>query len=306
MLKQKTKIRLGLVSFAAVLITVSCYFLPVSADTGNTNFEVNVQESLAVTITTPSSGATGNIGDFLRNEVVVSVFSNSSSGCTSSMKVNGSSTALAHASKENTTIPTLSSISTRENFPANYWGYSLDDTTAGSTSSTYSAMQTTDIPLPNITWAAGTTGSNTQNIYFGAKADISKPSGTYTGTVVISVVTGADSTTPATDNDTSGTNPTYDNTVYTSDTPSGRTVYTTTSSDSQAGTDTTTTIVSKGDTRATYANPQGVNTVSNISSGSGLATGLAVTASIAAASGIFFFILAKRDDDDDEEEEEGA
>ena len=52
-----------------------------------------------------------------------------------------------------------------------------------------------------------------------------------------------------------------------------------------------------------YQDPQGVmsNTSSKISTNSALATGLALTATVAATSGMFLVIAARREGEDDEE-----
>ena len=96
-----------------------------------------------------------------------------------------------------------------------------------------------------------------------------------------------------------GDNPSYN--------PSNNTTSYTTVAHS-GSTTTTTTEVSGGDNRSGYVAPQGVTstTTTNIGEGTPLATGLVITSTVAAASGIAFFIIAKRrkDDEDEEEEEE--
>lgn len=315
----------------------------------NLTFQVNVQEALSVSITAPQDGASGTPGDeagtwstgFLRNTVTLEVSSNNSTGFTASMYANTAATgntSLVNQSLATATLPTLTSSVTRGDFPDNYWGYSLDttgddaststytyngkvynETTAGNDSSYYHPLTDSSNPVTVLT---GTTGSSvasgTRDIYFGASADLSQASGTYSGTVVISVVTGE-----VKDNNSSGSEPTTptdpatssddtaNDSVATYDSSNGRsrTIYTTTSSDatSSPATTTTTTEISAGDTTSSYASPQGVieqTYSSNIATGNSLATGFAVAASVAAASGLFFFIAAKRRDDDDDEEEE--
>ena len=283
----------------------------------NTTFQVNVKEALSVSITTPSEWASGTptttaATDLLRNKVSVDVISNNGVGFTATM--NATTTDLVNNSKSTVTLPTLTESTTSGDFPANYWGYSLNTTGGTAENPTYNGKiyNETDegnsnsyyhpIPTTLATILTGR-GHATRDIYFGAKADISQASGTYSGTVVISVVTGEvndnnGSDAPSTPTDpatpiSSGDNPSYDSTAK-------RTVYTTTS-----GT-TTTTQVSDGDNR-NYYDPQGVTTSnysSNVSDSSPLAIGLASAAAVAAVSGGIFFILAKRKKDDDEEEEQ--
>ena len=306
----------------------------VSADE-TTTFQVNVVETLSVSVTTPDSShwasgtpTSSSATDFLRNTVSLNIATNNTTGFTAMMYADTSAdnhTSLINTTKSSETLPTLLESSTRGSFPANYWGYSLNttgdttsnttyngkiynETTAGDSSSYYHSLPTSSAPATVLTSDEGAT----RDIYFGAKADISQASGTYAGTVIISVVTGLvndnndsnDPVTPpdnpATDNDTSGsgTNPTYAETYGSSGT-SGWTVYTSTSSGTD--TETTTTQVSDGDVRSIYPLGATEKTTSNIETKSALATGLAITATTVAASGAFFFVAAKRREDDDEE-----
>lgn len=319
MLNKLSRIVIGIIGVTAIAIGTSQLFSIVFADeTGNTNFQVNVVEALSVAITVPDNAATGNVNEFLRNRVQLSVSSNNAAGFTASMTTETSNTALAHESKQTFTIPTLASSSTRSSFPVNRWGYSLGTTPTGvsitygetvngnNSSNYYPLVGSGSTPITLLYSASATSGS--QDIYFGAKADMTKASGTYNGTVVISVVSGAINnntnpvtpTDPATPNDPSNpaTNPSYDST-------NNRTVYTTVSSTTGSNpTTTTTTQVTQGDTRSSYASPAGVQeyTASSINDSVPLATGLAVTATVAATTGLLFFVVAKRDEDDDEEE----
>lgn len=328
----------GLFSIASAIAIYTNPILPVSAD--NVNFTVNVAESLAVSLTSPIDGSTTNTGGpgtFLRDSVLLSVFSNTSSGSAAGFTATmyeENSTNLTHTNNDylktvnggtDVTVPTLTSSSARSSFPAGHWGYSLEgtvtgvdsvtynETTAGNDSSNYYAMTTSASPITVL--SSATAGSAERHIFFGAKPTASQPSGTYAGTVTINVVTGTiDETTnpvipvdPAVNEDTSTTNPSY---AYYS-APANRTVYTsrstTPASGSEPATETTTTIVSSGDTRASYANPAGETNKTlasvNTDSGSPLAYGLAAAAGVAATSGILFLVLAKRDKDDEEEEQ---
>ena len=324
----------------SIVAAVATYTLPIkTASAEETNFTVNIAESLAVSLTTPiddTANNTGDPGDFLRNSVELSVFSNTSTGSaagyTATMYEEGSSTNLVHTNNDylktingnvDVTVPTLSSSSVRSSFPAGRWGYSLEgtytgdagtynETIAGNDNSNYYAMTNSSSPITVL--KSTTAGSGTRNIFFGAKASPSNPSGTYAGTVIINVVTGIIDeatnptvpTNPAIDQPTTPSNPI----AYNYDSTNNRTVYTsvstTTGTAPNPDTETTTTIISSGDTTATYSNPLGETerTMASVSTGSPLALGLAAAAGVAATSGIIFFILAKRRDDDDEEEEE--
>ena len=291
----------------------------------SSDFEVKVAGTLSVSVTTPDEWAAGDAGTFLRNTVKLSVATNDGNGFTASM-YSSNTTDLSNTSKRTVKLPTLASSTVKSSFPDNYWGYSLKngsynsntygETDAGSASSRYYPLVSSS--ASPITVLTGTSSAE-QNIYFGAKANAAQAAGTYTGTVLISVVTGTvndDSSSPsynptppvnpATNNDTTANQATWiPDQAASSDHTRGRTVYYTTSNSVADSTTTTTTQVTTGDVRSSYANPAGVTTrtTSNINDSS-LALGLATTASVAAASGIFFFILAKRREEDEEDEEQ--
>lgn len=338
MLKTKTKVKTGFVvalSIATGFAASKMVPQNVKADDSKgMTFNVNVVESLSVTITTPTEWASGNINTLLRNKVNLEVSSNNPHGFTTSMYTPNTDAALMHEDITTTAgvIPTLGSTTSRAAFPANSWGYSVDDTDAGSDSSNYNAMVNTPsapITLSDLSSQSATTLSHA--VYFGAKADSTKAAGTYNGDVVISVVTGEVTenngsnpitpTNPATpaDDTTPGDGTVNGNTTATYDSTNNRSVYTSRSSGSTSGrtgygyntpnatstpVDTTETTVIEGE----YTAPLGVTesknlgeTTSNIVGVSPLAIGLATTAGVAATSGLIFFALAKRDDDDDEE-----
>ena len=304
-----------------------------------TDFRVNVQDSLSVSLTTPSSSAVGNVDTFLRNTVNLSVTSNVTNGFTASMyssSSNASSTKtdLAHTTLGSSyVIPTLASSTKRSSFPSNYWGYSLKsasldgktygETDPGSSNSYYYPLTASTASPIIVLSAASGTKNGTQSIYFGAKASIAKASGTYSNTVVFNVVTGAIDTnnpitptnpvTPSVDVPNNST-ATYTGSTGTGATQgvgisgsTGTTVYTTTSNST---TNTTNTTVSGGDVTSTYQNAQGVQstkgaaaTEASAMSGSEQPVALAVAAGTLAAAGVAFFVLAKKRDDDDDDEE---
>lgn len=320
--------------------------------TENMTFEVGVDDSLSVSLSTPESGATGNPNTFLRNQVDLEVTSNASNGFTASMyssdENSGSTkTNLTHTSLgDSYSISTLSSSSTKSDFPTNSWGYSLKsasmdgktygETDAGNNSSTYYPLTDSSTSPIKLLAASAGTKSGSQSIYFGAKANSDKPSGTYKNTVVISVVTGTIDTDANPTTPTNPVNPTTDIpndnvATYTGETgtgatqgvgtsgTTGTTVYTTSTTRTNSTTgvvsNVTTTEVSGGDNRSTYTNPHGAFSATgndkmttfastNTQESSALPMGLAVTAGVSAAAGALFFILAKKSDDDDEEQDE--
>ena len=317
----KTKIASAVTLAVAAPVAVANIIAPAYADNPqNVDFNVNVTEVLTVSITDPASWASGElsnkvgdryVSDLLRNKVNVSASTNNPVGVTVSMYTNN--TNLVNQANNTITIPTLASTTTAGNFPTNYWGYSLNDN-GSNTEANYGALTTSASPIRVFTTVGtASTSSGSQDIYFGAKADDTKDSGTYEQTVYFAAVTGTITEdnpevpvnpAPATP-DPIDNNPSYDSTVGSTN---GTTTYTTrttsgTGTSSTSGkTKTTTTEVSSGNTTSSYAAAQGVTTKSGIDGGSSVAIALGVASAVAATSGIFFFVAAKRRKDDDDEE----
>ncbi len=305
MLKTKTKVKICFVGILSITAGVHAgSIVATKAADSEATFQVNVVESLSVSVSAPRDGASGSMGTFLRNTVNLSVTSNNANGFTASMYA--TNTNLTNSSAGNSeTIPTMTTTSTRENFGVsqiNHWGFSLDDTTAGSASSTYSPVQTSSSPTKLLSTTG--IGSGSTSIYFGTQTNAAQAAGTYAGSVVIAVVSGTiDDDNPVVPDDPAQPDDATDGKA-TYDSSKNRTVYSTTEESSD--TTKTTTEVSEGDTSNAYNNPKGVieHTTASIATGTSLATGLAVASAVAATSSIFFFILARRKKDDDEDEEE--
>lgn len=275
------------------------------------DFEVNIEEILTVSLTNPTSWASGNVDTLLRNKVTVSAMTNNYYGVTLSMYADNTDlrNVLSYSSTDSTSyIDTLdASTYTYSTFPSNAWGYSVEDADTAVTSASYLPITTSSNPVTLFTNTPGTSGTTySKDVFFGAKATSAKQSGTYAQTVNFVAVTGVIDTD---DNPVVPDNPSTDNSdseiasntaSYSSTT--GRTTYTTRGTNTTDDTTTTTTEVVNGDATSAYANAAGVT--SHSGNGSALATALAVAAGTMAVSGLFFFILAKRNDDDDEDEDE--
>ena len=323
-MQTKYKVIQGLAGIAVICSTImpQNIFSKVSAVTCpdgacNTNFQVNVKETISISITEPSTWARGNVDTFLRNKINVEVTTNNASGFVVGMNTASTETALVNTIQDTNTIPTLSSSWTRNSSVTNFWGYSLND---ASDNGTYNPMVGSNSSPIKI---FDSTQGSSKDVYFGAKADSTKASGTYLGTVVFSVVSDANNfpgtpenpSTPSAPQNPATPNSSEEVAVY-NPAPvggaNGTTTYTYRRTNTSAGTTTTTTQVSDGDNRTAYNGytpPQGVRqsseiTESNIANSSSLATTLATTSALAAAAGLGFFIIAKRREDDDEEEEE--
>ena len=310
----KTKMFGALVSLAS--LPLFCAVSASAADvTRNTNFQVNVADALSVRITTPDDWATGDTGQFLRNHINVYASTNCAAGLTATMTTKTTNTSLVNTRKNTFTIPTLANGTTVSAFPANRWGYSLEDTIAAiDPDAPYDPLVAPgDQSGPIEIYSLGEAGSFNQDVFFGAKADNTIASGTYANTVVFNFVTGVIQNDPN-EPDYNPVTPTNPSTDTTPNTPTynpttNRTTYTTVTHDDQNDTTSTTTEVTSGDTRSQYANPQGVKhkstTTTEVNDGNALATGLAVASAVAGATGFIFFIVGKRRKDEDEEENGG-
>lgn len=306
------KLAIFFLLFAAVILPFSIESTSLADTTSTTTFNVNVGEVLTVAITRPDTWASGAINTLLTNKVGVSVYSNNSDGFTATMKSSSATPNLENSADNTITIPTLTSASvtladasdSTNLFPADQWGYSIVTSGDSAPITYYKMAGSSDTP---ISIASGTTSAS-KDIYFAAKADNSVASGTYSNSVVISVVSGVidsdnpttptNPVTPETDTNQTDTTPTViANTDIGNSTPSttDHTIEVTTTSSNDGQNTTTTT--------ETYVPPQGVTTVVAVNEGTPLATGLAVTAGISAAAGVAFFILAKRKSYDEDEDD---
>jgi len=315
----------------AATAVISLLITPVSqVFASDATISVNAAEMLTIQVITPDSGAAGDPGDFLRNMVTIQVATNNPTGFTATMTSSSATTALTNQVDSNYTIPTLGSNTTRGAFPDNAWGYSVNDTSAGDSNSIYRPVAALNASAPSyIANVASNSTVTTRDVYFGTKATAAKASGTYSNTVVFNVVSGINTD----DTSQSGVTPTNPVTpssdpIPTDNTPTyvpgnvggsstGVTVYTSTSSSSGSGsgsgsggsgssasTTTTGTTVTRGDTTtSTYVSPAGVSNTVAVNEGTPLATGLAVTAGVAATTGVVFFVVAKRRQKDDDEEQ---
>lgn len=311
---------IGSIAIAAAVLS-SILITPASlvfAD--DTTVSVKAEEMLTVQVTTQDDNATGDPGDFLRDMVTLTVATNNDTGFTATMTASSSTTALTNQTDSSFTIPTLSANSARSAV-SDAWGFSLDDTAVGNDSSTYQPVVALGSSTPShIMNVASNSTYTSKDIYFGTRTTAAKASGTYSNTVVFNVVSGINTSDPTdpgvtpTDPVTPGDDPTpTDNTpTYVpgnaGGSATGATVYTRTSTSGDGTTTprttTTGTTVTRGNTTtSTYVSPAGVTNTA-VNEGTPLATGLAVTAGVAATAGIIFFIVAKRRRDDDEEEDQ--
>ena len=309
--KKIIKSSMVLTLILAAIFLSSSYSSDTSAtEQQDVDFEVDVSEALSVSITTPSSWASGSAGTFLRNKVTVDVVANNVQGFTASMIASDANAELKHSSK-NTSISTLNTSYACTNnitcpeFPSNKWGYTIDD---GINLNVYHPMVgSSGSPISLISTAESTQQNpiTSRDIYFGAKSDISQTAGTYSGTVVFYVVSGAVAAEQEQEQEPEPAAPSNSPEVTPAATPSSIASYSApATTNNTVPTATSTTTTSQGNTLDSYQEPAGVTNSSDIHDNSILTTGLAVAASVAATSGIILFIVAKRKKDDDAEEQQ--
>lgn len=310
MLKKITKICLSLSYILAAMAIFLPYPIKSALAGGSTDFKVDVEEMLSISITSPTEYASGNPGDFLRNKITVSASSNNAGGFVAGITAvkdsnNNPVTTLKSQAAGITPIPTLMSDVTCNSNCSNFadgstdgrWGYSITDT--DSSYGTYQGIPTSTI---NELFDSGTGSSRLNNksgdVYFGALAS-NAASGTYAGAVNIIVISGTteiatEPVNPAKPEDPSDDEPTYE------PAPVDKTVYTVVTEEDN-GKKTETSQVTNGDTTSPY--PLGEIEVSP-GSDSNLAVGLTVAAMVTATAGFIFFIVVKRRADDEDEEEQ--
>ena len=290
-------------------------------------FQVSVGEILTVDVAKPDTWTenTGEVSEFLTNKVSLTVSTNNTQGFQASMTTKTTETGLTNTTASSS-IPTLSSTNVAPaSFPTNTgaWGFGLT-ILGGAAPTAYNPLVAKNASVPSLIMQSTAAESKATDIYFGAKGAANTPSGKYSNTVLISVVSGVHDDTdpvtpvtplpdnpsePTTDNNNPGGTVAYNengaagnatgNTVYTNTYTSGTSPNTTTHTYSE---------ITSGNNTSNYNGyqyPQGVTTTTAaINEGTPLATGLAITAGVAAVAGVVFFLVAaKRRNDDDEEED---
>lgn len=157
------------------------------------DFNVDIDNILTITLDKTKTTATGTTNTFLRGSVNVGVASNNITGVNVTMTT-GKNTAEPYATDLkhtviDATIASLSSDTTRGNFPTGRWGYSLDDTTEGNDASLYRPVVPLDSAVPITIISSNVATNVSQDVYFGARVDATKSSGVYYNTMMILAVT---------------------------------------------------------------------------------------------------------------------
>lgn len=172
---------------------------------GGFDFGVEVDLKLAVSLSNRLITDSGTNGTFLRDSTTLGVSTNSNRGFDATLTTDKNSTDvnatdLKHNYKDNL-IHTLDQSVTRANFPEDKWGYSIDDTDEGDTTSTYNPMVPMDSVSPIMVLTSDRPATESQDIYFATKMSALQPTGVYSNSIVFRVVAKVTPETPTTIDD---------------------------------------------------------------------------------------------------------
>ena len=160
--------------FAASLIKVN----PARADS-ITEFNIDVTPVLSVSMSNVNLEAT--VGALATGTGALSISSNNATGYNTFITSSSAETALIDLSEEYQ-IPSITTTTTAANFPTNAWGMSVDGTN-------YDGITPLGSNTPAITTLSSSVPSTiTQNISFATKVDATTPAGTYSNSILITVV----------------------------------------------------------------------------------------------------------------------
>jgi uncharacterized protein (TIGR02145 family) len=164
----KIKTTLPLCMFVGILSAVFISTNTVFAD--NLDYSVNVQPSMTVTIptTTVNLDIDPSTSTFDSEDVTVTVGTNNPTGYSLSMSSEETDLTLDGGTETISTLDTLEGGYTLDTFTTNRWGYKLP-TTNYLPFATNIALDSNDAPV----------NARTSTVTFAAKADFTKPSGTY-------------------------------------------------------------------------------------------------------------------------------
>lgn len=260
-----------------------------------TDFKISVQDEITVNIDEPVN-VENSYGAIIK-KVGISVSSNSD-GYTATMSTTTKEDRLIEVNNPSLYFYMIGvhEINITSTLMDNMWGWNVVNKGAA-IPVTYGGIATAEEDIGSYVLAGTQATTTEKDIYFAAKPTATTSAGTYTNSVVISVVAGY---TPPEDAASTPTNITNTSSVarvsrtlnVASDTGDDEE-----STSSKSSVSVNTTNNSQYDS---YDDPLG-ETSTSINEGTPLATGLAVTAGVAATTGIILFAIAKRKEDDDED-----
>ncbi|HET8884467.1 MAG TPA: hypothetical protein VFM68_03275 [Candidatus Saccharimonadales bacterium] len=186
-MNKKTSYKIGgMLALSAVLL--SPIMASAATDTGDTTINATVNSTLSMTTSgtvamsvTPTGAG---VGSSAKDTITVST--NNPSGYDLSLEADDAITTLSNGSD------TLAAQVTPGALANNSWGYSLDATAAESNVTTLVGTWN-GVPAAgsatSIKTTATTAASDVTDVWYGVKADTTKESGVYTGTVTYTAVT---------------------------------------------------------------------------------------------------------------------
>lgn len=203
LLTKSTKIATGLGLSVAVLAVSILPVTTASAASRTATSVINGIINSAITITTSSPvniNVTPTTGAVLSSASdTVTVSTNNSTGYTLSLEMNGATNTLAKGT-DTIAAHTAAPGGTPSDLATNSWGFRVDGITnfgtgptTAETNVTASARTWAGVPAKGSPFTIKTTSAplanSTTSVWYAMKADTSKPSGTYTNTVLYTAVT---------------------------------------------------------------------------------------------------------------------
>ena len=184
----------------ALILLVGALLFPTTPDSAHAEetgtkatLTINPVLSLGLDSAVTMSVQPTSTGEFTSGSAALTVSTNNETGYSLYLSTaNGKSTLDSINPATATAVQPVSGTVAAENFGANTWGYNLgkdaatDDTTYQAVPTTASAPQAT---TAGPTLGDGTLAADTYSLNFGALINSDLPSGTYTNTVTVSVVT---------------------------------------------------------------------------------------------------------------------
>ena len=142
------------------------------------NFSVEVMPSLTVTVSDANIEAA--FDQISTTSTRLSVSSNNATGYNTTISTSSASNDLKHTTA-NYAIPSITESVSKANIPVGHWGFSVDN-------NTYIAMPTFDNSKQLTEVSQNLPGDTFTDLYFATNIGTSTPSGTYTNSMLITVV----------------------------------------------------------------------------------------------------------------------
>ena len=168
-------------TFWGILLILILGMLPSNASAnGSTASDVSVEVQSSILVSISDAAIDATMDEVSVASSVLNVMSNNATGYNTYISTASLSTDLKHTTTEDI-IPTIAGSTSKASFPLNHWGFSLDD-------STYQGMPDSDNAMEIASASLDAAGETSTDIYFATKVDANMTSGTYSNTMVVTVV----------------------------------------------------------------------------------------------------------------------